>query len=971
MSVVARPNRTVQFVYLLLLVLLCLPVYGQTNSAADNARDEDAALRKLASTFYHTLESGNQTSFSELWSSLSPNNELQSFARKHLLWRVSGFEIRLVKIEGNTARVNVHAGLEPLSQPEWPKIPIFLGWRDLQTLRCAKEGATWKVVEQLNTVEDFLRDLVDAPDRAARSQLLAEHPDMISNDLIILLYPGQIDLVSEYDFDKAVDLYRLAIEIETKLGHKKQVADLLNALAIRFGSRGDQKVELEYYLKSLEIREQLPENEQSSATYVYANLGTIYSEQGNYSQALTWFNKSLNPERPQCWIVGNIANTYMNMGEYSKALEYLNKCLASAEKLDPKAGRDGAIAGALAGIGNVHLAQNRPAEGLESYEQALKTIEGSSFSLSPGALQSVLNGIAKTHLQMGNPSRALGFIERALAFPRAQTNAPGADLEILSTAARTYRELGQNDRAREVLNKAIAGSEYRRSHAAGGEQNRQQYFEHLVTPYQEMIKLLMSEKKAEEAFNFAERSKARTLIDVLDSGREEINKYMTTEERRLDMELRRKLATLNVAIQSAKQNSSTDLLRSLETSLEQARLDYESFQTNLYSIHPELRSTRGELRPLTITETANLFHDPRTALLEFVVTDEKTYAFLITKQSGSSPSLRTYSIDITSRDLEQRVSAFREKVTTRDPDFVQSAAELFSLLLGPASREFHDKSSLIIVPDGVLWDLPFQALQSNEKRYLIEDHTIFYAPSFTALKEMSKGTIGRNINSPTSLDLLAVGNPTYGTRVQERIKTGLMDYELEPLPEAERQVASLARLYPATRSKVHIGVAATEARVKAEAPTALVIQFATHGILDSHNPMYSHLVLSQGDNDQDEDGLLEAWEIMKLDLHAELVVLAACETARGRVGAGEGMIGMSWAFFVAGSPTTVASQWKVDSASTTQLMLAFHRNLRVNSSKINMSKAKAFQLAALKLLKTPKYKHPFYWAGFVMIGDGM
>ena len=82
------------------------------------------------------------------------------------------------------------------------------------------------------------------------------------------------------------------------------------------------------------------------------------------------------------------------------------------------------------------------------------------------------------------------------------------------------------------------------------------------------------------------------------------------------------------------------------------------------------------------------------------------------------------------------------------------------------------------------------------------------------------------------------------------------------------------------------------------------------------------------------------------------------------------MIGMAWAFFVAGSPTTVASQWKVDSASTTQLMLAFHRNLRVNSSKMNMSKARAFQLAALKLLKTPGYEHPFYWAGFVMIGDG-
>jgi CHAT domain-containing protein len=109
-----------------------------------------------------------------------------------------------------------------------------------------------------------------------------------------------------------------------------------------------------------------------------------------------------------------------------------------------------------------------------------------------------------------------------------------------------------------------------------------------------------------------------------------------------------------------------------------------------------------------------------------------------------------------------------------------------------------------------------------------------------------------------------------------------------------------------------------------------------------------------------------------VDLHADMVVLAACETARGRVGAGEGMIGMSWAFFVAGSPTTVASQWKVESASTTELMLAFHRNLKshLDAKGTQLSKARALQLASLKLLRSPEYRHPFYWAGFVLVGDG-
>src|SRR5262249_23275751 len=155
-------------------------------------------------------------------------------------------------------------------------------------------------------------------------------------------------------------------------------------------------------------------------------------------------------------------------------------------------------------------------------------------------------------------------------------------------------------------------------------------------------------------------------------------------------------------------------------------------------------------------------------------------------------------------------------------------------------------------------------------------------------------------------------------------------------------------LYGARQSKVYTGAEAREERVKAEAPGYRVLHFATHGILDTTSPMYSHLVLSQQADHSEEDGLLEAWEVMDLDLNADVVVLAACETARGRVSAGEGLIGMSWAFFVAGSPTTVASQWKVESTSTTQLMLEFHRNLKAGiQGPTRISKAKALQLASL------------------------
>jgi CHAT domain-containing protein len=102
---------------------------------------------------------------------------------------------------------------------------------------------------------------------------------------------------------------------------------------------------------------------------------------------------------------------------------------------------------------------------------------------------------------------------------------------------------------------------------------------------------------------------------------------------------------------------------------------------------------------------------------------------------------------------------------------------------------------------------------------------------------------------------------------------------------------------------------------------------------------------------------------MKLNLNADLVVLSACETARGRVASGEGIIGLTWSTFIAGVPTAIVSQWKVEATSTTELMVGFHRNL-----KAGFHKSEALRRASLALLKTREFRHPFYWAGFILVG---
>lgn len=212
--------------------------------------------------------------------------------------------------------------------------------------------------------------------------------------------------------------------------------------------------------------------------------------------------------------------------------------------------------------------------------------------------------------------------------------------------------------------------------------------------------------------------------------------------------------------------------------------------------------------------------------------------------------------------------------------------------------------------------------------------------------------------------LYAVGNPALGGEALARAQT-LRNAPFVPLPETENEVETLAsEVYGQKAAVVRIGAAAREEVVKSEVGRYRVLHFATHGVLDNQNPLYSYIVLAPS-IDSKEDGLLEAWELMEMDLKAELAVLSACDTARGRVGYGEGMIGMTWALFVAGVPTTVASQWAVPSNTTARLVVAFHENAK------RVSKAEALRQAALQMIKEPRFRSkPYYWAGFVMVGDG-
>jgi CHAT domain-containing protein len=381
---------------------------------------------------------------------------------------------------------------------------------------------------------------------------------------------------------------------------------------------------------------------------------------------------------------------------------------------------------------------------------------------------------------------------------------------------------------------------------------------------------------------------------------------------------------------------------------------------------------------MSIADVRDLLPDTNRVLLEFLVTEESTLLFLVRLPRGEEPSgggaaalrVAVYRIPVTLKALASRVAAFREMLATLDNRYARDARDLYDLLLSPAAADIRGASRLVIVPDGPLWELPFQVLRTPRSEDLIDRYAISSVPSLSVLHESMGRRALRRASVPSVPTAFGLGNPALGGDKIGRLEA-LMDERLEPLPEAERQMRALARLYGSRRSTVYVGGDASEEHFKAAASSFRVLHVATHGILIDQSPMYSHLVLAQRTGAA-EDGLLEAREIMQLDLTADVAVLSACETARGRVGRGEGMIGLTWAMFVAGVPTTIVSQWKVRSDSTADLMIAFHRRLRAQLARPPGQRdvASALRLAALEIKRNPKYRHPFHWAPFIMVGDG-
>src|SRR5215216_4136024 len=743
------------------------------------------------------------------------------------------------------------------------------------------------------------------------------------------------------------------------------IVDALGEIGHVYQAMGDHTQASNYLSQAMEIAKTLLQRNRMAA--VLNDIGVVYIEQGDYLKASESLNKSLqiftelNNRRELARNLLNIGVINYRQGNHRAALEEFQKSLDKAQEVDAAE----IIIAAEEGLGSVHLAQGNYRVALEQFDKAWSLAEKIGDKIR---MTELLWRKGQVFFSQGNYIRSGELAGRAAELA-TQLRMPLMTYLALALKGKAYSAQKSDGLAAESFIRAIEAVEHMRAQIAGGEREQQLFFEDKISPYHGMVSLLIEQNDAEEALKYAERAKARVLLDVLRNGRIEITKSLSESERLEERRLYSEMVSLNNQIRIERMRQQPDVTRveEMEARLQKVRNSYEALQTSLYSAHPDLKAKRGFFSPFMVKDALALIPDDRTALLEYVVTEDQTILFVLTRSSTGQNNIdvKAYPISIKRAELSGLVDEFRKLLAVNHPGFRKPGERLYDLPIKPAQQILEGKDTLCIVPDGLLWELPFQALQTGADKYLLELYALYYAPSLQVLGEMKKRATSLHSSSVSKAalrgggslpQLYAIGNPTINGEVLARTRT-VRNTPFVSLPEAEKEVQTIGpEVYGLKASTVHVGAAAREDIVKAQVGNYRVVHFATHGVLNDRNPLYSYLLLAPGDNSR-EDGLLEAWELMQMDLKAEMVVLSACDTARGNVGTGEGMIGMTWALFVAGVPTTVASQWKVPSETTTRLMVTFHKHAK------EMSKAEAWRQATLEMIKDPRYRmKPFYCA---------
>ncbi|HEY9830572.1 MAG TPA: tetratricopeptide repeat protein [Stenomitos sp.] len=810
-------------------------------------------------------------------------------------------------------------------------------------------------------------------------------------------------------YQKAIEFYQQSLTIDREIDNQEGIAASLVNLGASYASLGQYYKEIDYSQQGLEIARQIGHREWE--TNALHNLGNAYSSLGQYQKAIEYFQQQLNLVRQtghQQWearAINHLGYAYSSLGQYQKAIDYFHQSLALSQEIDNKAGIAASLsdlsntysslgqyqealayshqslslyreignpqgeANALDNLGKAYEAIGQYQEANHCYQQFLainreigdKAIEYYQQSLATNWKMADKASISATLIDRGAAYTSVWGVDKANYFATKQCHKMieycQQGLEIarqignrqweanaLNNLGNAYSSLRGYKKAIEFYKLAIAVRESIRGDIKI-EELKMSFVDGWIILYERLISLLWIQGRFEEAFHFVERSRARAFLDQIANKPHNFRTGADDSLLRQEQALKNEITALRAQLVNIRNRPSneldTEVISSVKAQLITREKDYTNLLTQLKLQSPEIASLVS-VDVASLDEIQSLLDADTTLVEYFVITNHflpLTLAFIITRNS-----FQTATLNITQEDLTKKIEAFRRFASLKN-SHPKSLQQLYEWLITPL-KSLLNTSELAIVPHSVLHYLPFAALSSGNQ-YLCDDYTITTLPSASILRFLpQKRKPSKGTGNDGGMPLLALGNPT----------------TTEPLPSlrfAEQEVNAIASLY---NTQPLIGAAATESTVFSQAGNAEILHLAVHGEFNKHNPLFSTLYLAP---DNQYDGRLEVHDIYTLDLTTatNLVVLSACQTQLGELSKGDEVVGLNRAFLYAGTPSVIATLWSVNDKVTGLLMERFYTHLRSG-----MAKAQALHIAQMEV--RVEYPHPYYWAAFVLTGDG-
>lgn len=814
--------------------------------------------------------------------------------------------------------------------------------------------------------------------------------------------------------NEAREYFERALRVYAALENRQGLSYTYGNLGQLYLYLGDSRQALHYLDQSLTLKKEAGDRGGQANTLL--NLGTVYRNIGNFQQALSLYYQALDAYRGlyddsgAALALGHLGSVYEELGDLDRAVQLQ----AEAFELKKTGGTTLQMTVTLTNLASLSMKQQQYAEAAAYLDEGLRLAVKQNGLLAQAHIYGMRGDLL---LRQNQHDGAIAAVTKALRL-YTQIGSQKGQMEAYESLGRAFERQGAFERAAEYYDLALHladtlhdqhalwGLQYhlgRLARQRGDSEDALRYFkasvdtleqmrsyfdvselrtmfvQNTLDPYIAVIRLLLANQEIREALVYLERLKARTFLEVVDSGNPEFflgpdlveqERYLATRIRYLHGRLRAATADgAFIADAGRTDDDQRSVTGRLTHELNDAKAEYEDLLLQIKLTYPEYYRLKivdaAEIRRLV--DQAVTLIEPDVLLVEYFLDEDALHIWSIGHQD-----INYTAVPVTRAEMLETVLQLRMETGYYFSDRVYPLLHtLYSWCITPIAEHVRGKTTIGIVPFEVLHFVPFGALTSapwtpagataphQVPPYLIEDYALFSLPSLSVLPVVRE----RNTTKPEHVEPATASQPAvFGLGNATR-----------NLPGAEREVLELTARFP--HSVSYVGEAATKQRLFDEAGQYEIVHLATHGVYDKAHPMFSYLELASD--------ALYAREVFGLRLRADLVTLSGCETflpqnveARDldTLVSGDELVGFLRAFLFAGAPSVLSSLWRVNDEATQRLMDTFYRQLP------DAGKAVALQRAAQALMRstltvgrrrprTLALRHPFFWSSFVLIGD--